>query len=180
MVKDAETVGLDRYNALSGEVEARNAQSRLDMTDEERRNTPPSETEDAPRERQRVKFSVSTDIAKKYPNWMDNQVIDKEDSKKGQRTQVTNTVGTYKKVGQWIEENLGKDKKILDASSGMGLGTLELRAQGFDIEDIEPYPGKARKEQPTYGGVDAYQRAMDDGKQYDFIISNAVLNVIPD
>ena len=33
---------------------------------------------------------------------------------------------------------------------------------------------------PTFFGTDAYQQAMDTGKQYDFIISNAVLNVIPD
>ncbi len=79
-----------------------------------------------------------------------------------------------------MEDNLGKGTKILDASSGLGRGTIALREAGFDVDDIEPYPGKGRKVQPTYGGVDAYQRAMDDGKRYDYIISNAVLNVIPD
>lgn len=42
----------DRYNELSGEVEARNVQSRIDMTPEERRNTLASETEDVAREDQ--------------------------------------------------------------------------------------------------------------------------------
>ena len=129
-----------------------------------------------------TRFSLSTEIAARYPNWMDNQVIDDEESKQGQRTQVKTTLATYKKLADWIDKHKGKDLSVLDASSGLGYGTEEFRARGFNIEDIEPYPsGKRMKENPpTYGGVDAYQRAMDDGKQYDFIISNAVLNVIPD
>ena len=128
-----------------------------------------------------LRLSVSAKIAEKYPNWMDDQTsTEVEGSKRGQNTQVAGTIGTYRKVGAWIDKNIGKDVKVLDASSGLGLGTLDLREKGFDIEDIEPYPGKGRAEQPTYGGVDAYQKAMDDGKEYDYIISNAVLNVIPD
>lgn len=42
----------DRYHELSGEVEARNVQSRLNMTPEERRSTLASETEDVAREDQ--------------------------------------------------------------------------------------------------------------------------------
>lgn len=42
----------DRYNELSGEVEARNVQSRMNITPEERRNTLASETEDVAREDQ--------------------------------------------------------------------------------------------------------------------------------
>lgn len=42
----------DRYHELSGEVEARNVQSRLNMTPEERRNTLAYETEDVAREDQ--------------------------------------------------------------------------------------------------------------------------------
>lgn len=42
----------DRYNELSGEVEARNVQSRMNMTPEKRRNTLASETEDVAREDQ--------------------------------------------------------------------------------------------------------------------------------
>lgn len=45
------------YQRLSGEVEARNTQSRLDLTAEERRATPPSETADTPRDQQTVKFN---------------------------------------------------------------------------------------------------------------------------
>ena len=42
----------DRYHELSGEVEARNVQSRMGMTPEERRNTLSSETEDVARKDQ--------------------------------------------------------------------------------------------------------------------------------
>jgi len=38
--------GYDRYRRLAGEVEARNTQARSGMTDEQRRNTPPSATAD--------------------------------------------------------------------------------------------------------------------------------------
>ncbi|MBD5397174.1 JAB domain-containing protein [bacterium] len=45
-------LGNDRYRELSGEVEARNVQSRLSMTPEERRASLASETEDVAREKQ--------------------------------------------------------------------------------------------------------------------------------
>ncbi len=44
----------DRYLSLAGEVEARNVQKRLGMTDEQRRNTLASETEDVNRDEQIV------------------------------------------------------------------------------------------------------------------------------
>lgn len=129
-----------------------------------------------------IYYQTSTQIAAKYPNWMDNQVVADEDSKKGQTTQIAGTVKTYEKVGNFIKSKLPKDAKILDASSGMGLGTLALRDIGIDVEDIEPYPGgdRMKTNPPTFYGVDAYEQARRSGKQYDYIISNAVLNVIPD
>lgn len=129
-----------------------------------------------------IYYQTSTQIAAKYPNWMDNQVVTDEDSKKGQTTQITGTVKTYEKVGNFIKSKLPKDAKILDASSGMGLGTLALRDMGIEVEDIEPYPGgdRMKTNPPTFYGVDAYEQARRSGQQYDYIISNAVLNVIPD
>lgn len=44
-----------RYHALAGEVEARNVQSRMNMTSDERRATPPWLTQDVPDERQIVR-----------------------------------------------------------------------------------------------------------------------------
>lgn len=129
-----------------------------------------------------IYYQTSTQIAAKYPNWMDNQVVTDENSKKGQTTQIAGTVKTYEKVGNFIKSKLPKNAKILDASSGMGLGTLALRDMGIKVEDIEPYPGgdRMKTNPPTFYGVDAYEQARRSGKQYDYIISNAVLNVIPD
>ncbi|MBR4617070.1 MAG: hypothetical protein IKO55_15790, partial [Kiritimatiellae bacterium] len=49
---------MGQYFKLAGEVEARNAQFRANMTPEERAATPPWETEDVPESRQIVKFAV--------------------------------------------------------------------------------------------------------------------------
>lgn len=48
------------YRGLAGEVEARNTQRRLDLTAEERRAQPPTETEDVPRSKQNVRFNPDT------------------------------------------------------------------------------------------------------------------------
>lgn len=118
------------------------------------------------------RYRTSAEIDKEYPNWMEGTT--NESGKHS--TQVTKTVGTYNKVGEWIENNLGKDVEILDASSGMGLGTQSLREKGFNIEDVEPYQSEDRKQ----NNPATYSAYADIEKQYDYIISNAVLNVIPD
>lgn len=119
-----------------------------------------------------VLYRTSEEIDAQYPNWLDGTTT--ESGKHS--TQVEGTRKTYNKVGDWIEQNLGKDVAILDASSGMGYGTADLCERGFNIEDVEPYQSEQRKaENPaTY---DSYEKI---NKQYDVIISNAVLNVIPD
>ena len=119
-----------------------------------------------------VMFRTSEEIEAEYPNWLEGTTTDSGKHS----TQVEGTRKTYNKVGTWIENNLGKDVSILDASSGMGYGTLDLRERGFNIEDVEPYQSEERKQSnpATYSSYDAI------GKEYDYIISNAVLNVIPD
>ena len=114
----------------------------------------------------------SEDIDRKYPNWLDGTTTDSG----RHSTQVEGTRKTYNKVGDWIEKNIGKDVKILDASSGLGYGTADLKKRGFNIEDVEPYQSEERKKNnpATYSSYD------DIPKDYDVIISNAVLNVIPD
>lgn len=119
-----------------------------------------------------TRFRTSSEIEAEYPNWLDGTTTDS-----GKHfTQVEGTRKTYKKVGDWIEQNLGKDIAILDASSGMGYGTADLRERGFNIDDVEPYQSEERR-QNNPATFDSYD-SID--KQYDFIISNAVLNVIPD
>lgn len=50
--------GVTRYHNLAGEVEARNVEKRNDYTDEYKRETPPSATEDVPRDLQGVRLSI--------------------------------------------------------------------------------------------------------------------------
>lgn len=116
------------------------------------------------------RFAKSTDLDKMYPNWNDTQTT----SKGGHSTQIVGTVSTYKKIGNMLEQNGMKNVSILDASSGKGAGTDALREMGFNVDDVEPYAPSDRKSAPTY---DSYNKI---GKKYDVVISNAVLNVIPD
>lgn len=53
---------MGQYFKLAGEVEARNAQFRANMTPEERAATPPWETEDVPESRQIVRFAVAKSV----------------------------------------------------------------------------------------------------------------------
>lgn len=115
---------------------------------------------------------TSAQIERDYPNWLDGTTT--ESGKHS--TQVEGTRKTYNKVGDWIEQNMGKDVAILDASSGMGYGTADLRERGFNIEDVEPYQSEERKKKNPA----TYSSYADIDKKYDYIISNAVLNVIPD
>lgn len=86
-------------------------------------------------------------------------------------TQITGTVKSYRKIYDSLKEE-GFDGTILDASSGLGYGTRAgINEYGFDVEDIEPFPDASYHPKYTdYSTLD---------KQYDVIISNAVLNVIP-
>lgn len=94
-----------------------------------------------------------------------------EESETRNPTQIASTVGTYRKIFNILKaENF--QGKILDASSGMGIGTSVGRNEyGFDIEDIEPYPGN--------GYIPMYTDYSQLGNKYDVIISSAVLNVLP-
>lgn len=79
-------------------------------------------------------------------------------------TQVPNTVGTYDKV---MEEYFGDvdNADILDYGAGMGIAA---RKHGF--ESLEPYPT---------GWEPDYMQADEIDRQYDGIIMNNVLNVLP-
>ena len=103
-----------------------------------------------------------------YPNLWN---VAAEESEKRNPTQIASTQGTYRKI-YTILKNQGFTGTILDASSGLGLGTKVGREEfGFDVDDIEPYPDASYK--PKYTD---YSRLH---KQYDAIISSAVLNVLP-
>jgi hypothetical protein len=86
-------------------------------------------------------------------------------------TQIKGTVKTYRKIYDRLKAE-GFDGTILDASSGLGVGTQAGRDEyGFNVEDIEPFPDK------SYSPMYTDYSTLD--KTYDVIISNAVLNVVP-
>lgn len=94
-----------------------------------------------------------------------------EESEVRNPTQIKSTVSTYRKIYDLLKAD-GFDGTILDASSGLGYGTRAGREEyGLDVDDIEPYPDASYK--PRYTD---YSRL---NKTYDAIISNAVLNVLP-
>lgn len=115
------------------------------------------------------KRTKDTDEAKSvFPNMWN---IAAEESETRNPTQIASTVGTYRKIYDILEKE-GFTGKILDASSGLGIGTQVGRDEyGFDVEDIEPYPGN--------GYIPMYTDYSALGKKYDVIISSAVLNVLP-
>lgn len=116
------------------------------------------------------RLRTSEELDRDYPNWNDTQTT----SKGGHSTQITGTVSTYRKIGEMLKQNGMDGVSVLDASSGKGVGTEALRDMGFDVDDVEPYAPSDRKNAPTYDSYDKID------KKYDVIISNAVLNVIPD
>ena len=85
-------------------------------------------------------------------------------------TSISGTAPTYSKIFKIIE-NDGIKGKILDASSGIGKGTEVGRDMGFIVDDVEPFP-------PSYYAPKYTDYGEITGK-YDAIISNAVLNVLP-
>jgi len=91
-------------------------------------------------------------------------------AKRGNGTQIAGTLPTYQRLLDTFKKE-GFNGTILDASSGLGLGTdLGIR-MGFDMEDIEPYHDPSY--QPVYSD---YSRL---NKQFDRVISSAVINVLP-
>lgn len=113
--------------------------------------------------------TIDTEEAmRRFPNLWN---VTAEESETRNPTQIKSTVGTYRKIYNLLKAD-GFNGTILDASSGLGYGTRAgIEEFGFDVEDIEPYPDKSYK--PKYTDYSKLN------KQYDVIISNAVLNVIP-
>ena len=113
--------------------------------------------------------TIDTQEAKRrFPNLWD---IQQDSSETRNPTQIKGTVTTYKKIYDYLRSH-GFEGKILDASSGLGYGTRAgIEEYGFRVEDIEPFPDKSYKPQYT-----DYSKLT---KKYDAIISNAVLNVLP-
>jgi hypothetical protein len=115
------------------------------------------------------KTTIDTAEAKKrFPSLWD---VTADESQTRNPTQIRSTVSTYRKIYDILKAE-GFSGKILDASSGLGYGTRAgIDEYGFEVDDIEPYPDRSYS--PKYTDYSALE-----GK-YDAIISNAVLNVLP-
>ena len=94
-----------------------------------------------------------------------------EESETRNPTQIASTVSTYRRIFDILKKE-GFSGTILDASSGMGIGTDTGRNEyGFSVDDIEPFPGNGYS--PMFTDYSSLN------KKYDVIISSAVLNVLP-
>lgn len=111
---------------------------------------------------------TTEEVKAQFPNLWD---VSADESEVRNPTQISGTVKSYRKIYDFLKKS-GFNGTILDASSGLGYGTRAgIDEYGFDVEDIEPYPDKSYSPKYTdYSTLD---------KKYDVIISNAVLNVIP-
>lgn len=111
---------------------------------------------------------TTEEVKAQFPDLWD---VTAEDSDVRNPTQIQGTVKSYRKIYDFLASE-GFDGKILDASSGLGYGTQAgIEEYGFEVDDIEPYPDKSYSPKYTdYSTLD---------NTYDAIISNAVLNVLP-
>jgi hypothetical protein len=99
--KETEYLGFERYKRLSGEVEARNAASRVGLTEKQRRQTLASETEDVSREDQ----IFLEKALKGEQNSVDLQRLDNAslDSEEG-RAAVARYMEDFKRVAPHLKE----------------------------------------------------------------------------
>ena len=112
--------------------------------------------------------STTDEVRAKHP---DLWAVDAESSESRNPTQISGTVKSYRKIYDTLKAE-GFDGTVLDASSGLGYGTRAgIEEYGFNVEDIEPFPDSSYK--PKYTDYSKLH------KKYDVIISNAVLNVLP-
>lgn len=113
--------------------------------------------------------TLTTEEAKaRFPKLWD---VTAEESEVRNPTQISSTVKSYRRIYDFLQSE-GFDGTILDASSGLGYGTRAgIEEYGFNVEDIEPFPDKDYN--PKYKDYSTLN------KKYDVVISNAVLNVLP-
>ena len=105
------------------------------------------------------------------------------------KTSNPSTEDTYQHFLKFVkDQNAPDDVVIVDASSGMGLGSRLLKNQFGEenVIDLEPFPGDTRRDgiqMPDYGPYgsliyDMEDQSNDKVRKADYIISNAVINVM--
>lgn len=168
------------YHALAGEVESRNVQNRLGMTDEERRNSLAEETEDVNRDEQIVMNVGDTS----YSIVKDPDTIKKLDKKANVKYRFGDSYDYEKYPLGRVEPNLAnKDVKIVHADANHGFKNFK-EARNWAKKNIV----KIYTEEETGGkglvrisntALDKYlsQKAVDKSDSQD--VHLAVLKVLP-
>ena len=134
------------YQSLAGEVEARNVQKRMSMTDEERRNSLASETEDVAREDQIFLGVDNNDIRYSLKNAKEDRIQKLRESKPveitGKEITPSDDLKQYKKNalefgktlrGTYTNEDTGE---VIDLTGGNKRGGIREILQ-HDYKDIE-------------------------------------------
>lgn len=168
------------YHALAGEVESRNVQNRLGMTDEERRNSLAEETEDVNRDEQIVMNVGDTS----YSIVKDPDTIKKLDKKANVKYRFGDSYDYEKYPLGRVEPNLAtKEVKIVHADANHGFKNFK-EARNWAKKNIV----KIYTEEETGGkglvrisntALDKYlsQKAVDKSDSQD--VHLAVLKVLP-
>jgi 2-polyprenyl-3-methyl-5-hydroxy-6-metoxy-1,4-benzoquinol methylase len=113
-----------------------------------------------------------------------NTLDEKVKEGKKHSTQIATTIGTYNKWAGWLEQNVPnfKDAKVLDVGAGLGHIHKAFKGKTDNVESYEPFYDKeqyqkyAGVQKPNYSKMDASD--VPTG-QYDVVVNNAVLNVVP-
>ena len=103
---------------------------------------------------------------------------------KKHNTQIATTVNTYNKWNEWLGKNVPnfKDAKVLDVGAGLGHVHKAFKNKQENIQSYEPFFDKVQyekysgKKTPDFSALDASD--VPTG-QYDVVVNNAVLNVVP-
>lgn len=118
------------------------------------------------KENPKVQYSTSEEVADfRNANNIPEIKMRKDSS---HPTQIATTKSTYRKIFDNVMPKEVQSGKILDYGAGKNIGGKELGADTF-----EPYPEK--------GFTPTYKDTTDiPNESYDGVISNAVINVVPD
>lgn len=179
-----------QYRNVAGEVEARNVQSRLDLSDEERRTRLLSETEDVPRELQTTnvssRYSASyspDDVAKAKPlvKRIVDRVFNGESSNGKGRSSFEDYLAVTDEAARVIQEKTGLDVRgyihtILDSNvshvnrrHGPGKETRQDQ-KPFLRSDFERLPEVLSSPENIFSGEEAgtivFTKTFDDGEIY--------------
>lgn len=166
-VTDKENFANKSNEEISSEIKKRRAESAEEALNGKRYALPVVSPVE-PTSSEWKKTIDTAEAKKRFPKLWD---VTADSSEVRNPTQITSTVSSYNKIYDILaKENF--TGRILDASSGLGYGTMSGRDNyGFDVDDIEPYPDASYS--PKYKDYTKLDQ------NYDVIISNAVLNVLP-